>query len=202
MFIQVFKGKVGDEAAARRTLERWRDEVMPDAAGFLGSTTGVTSDGMLVGLARFESREAAMANSARPQQDAWWAEMEKCFEGEVKFGECDDPTLVLGGGSDDAGFVQVMSGHSPDIARMHRIMSSHQDAMHGARPEILGGVMLDVGDGRYVQAFYFSSEEAARQGEQLDLPDDVRADIEEAMSLMGDDVKYFDLRAPLLLSPS
>jgi hypothetical protein len=201
MFIQVFKGKVGDEAAARRTLERWREDVMPGATGFLGSTTGVTADGILVGLARFESRDAAMTNSARPEQDAWWAEMEKCFEDEVKFGECDDVKVVLGGGSDDAHFVQVMTGHSDDIARMQRLMTSHPDELQAGRPEILGGLMMDVGDRRYVQAFYFTSEDAARQGEQLDIPEDVRADMEEAMALMGE-VKYLDLVEPLLISPS
>jgi hypothetical protein len=201
MFIQVFKGKVSDEAAALRTLERWRDDVMPGATGFLGSTTGVAADGTLVGLARFESRDAAMVNSGRPEQDAWWSEMAKCFDGEVKFGECDDVTVVLGGGSDEAHFVQVMSGHSADIARMHNIMSSHQDQMHEARPEILGGVLMDVGEDRYVQAFYFTSEEAAREGEKLDLPDDVRADIEEAMALMGE-ATFIDLRDPLMISPA
>jgi hypothetical protein len=201
MFIQVFKGKVGDEAAARRTLERWREDVMPGATGFLGSTTGVTADGILVGLARFESRDAAMTNSARPEQDAWWAEMEKCFEDEVKFGECDDVKVVLGGGSDDAHFVQIMTGHSDDIARMQRLMTSHPDKLQAGRPEILGGVMMDVGDRRYVQAFYFTSEDAARQGEQLDIPEDVRADMEEATALMGE-VKYLDLVEPLLISPS
>jgi hypothetical protein len=200
MFIQVFKGKVADEAAARRTLERWRDEVMPGATGFLGSTTGVTEDGTLVGLARFESREAAMTNSARPEQDAWWTEMEKCFADEVKFGECDNAQEILGGGSDDARFVQVMTGHSDDIARMHRIMSSHSDRLHQARPEILGGVMMDVGDGRYVQAFYFTSEDAARRGEQLDFPEDIRAEVEEGMALMGEP-NFYDLRDPLLISP-
>jgi hypothetical protein len=201
MFIQVFQGKVGDEASARRTLERWRDEVMPGATGFLGSTTGVAADGTLVGMARFESRDAAMANSGRSEQDAWWAEMAKCFDGDVAFMECDDAQEILGGGSDDAHFVQVMEGSSPDITRMHRIMGSHSDRLRQARPEILGGVMMDVGDGRYVQAFYFTSEEAARQGEQLDFPEDIRAEIEEGMALMGE-ATYYDLREPLMLSPA
>jgi hypothetical protein len=201
MFIQVFQGKVGDEAAARRTLERWRSDVMPGATGFLGSTAGVSTDATFLGLARFESREAAMANSGRAEQGAWWAEMEKCFDGDVTFFECDDAQTVLGGGSDDAGFVQVMEGRSDDVARMHHLMSSHQDEMHAARPEILGGVQMDVGEGRYVQAFYFTSEEAAREGEKLDLPDDVRADIEEGMALMGE-TTFIDLREPLMISPA
>jgi hypothetical protein len=201
MFVQVFQGKVGDEAGARRTLERWREEVMPGATGFLGSTAGVASDGTFLGLARFESRDAAMANSGRSEQGAWWAEMEKCFDGDVTFFECDDAQTVLGGGSDDAHFVQVMEGRSDDVARMQQLMTRHEDQMHAARPEIIGGVLMDVGDGRYVQAFYFTSEEAAREGEKLELPDDVRADIEEGTALMGE-VTFFDLRDPLMISPA
>ncbi|MFN2560204.1 MAG: hypothetical protein ABR571_02750 [Jatrophihabitans sp.] len=200
MFIQVFQGKVADEAAARRTLERWRDELMPGATGFLGSTTGVATDGTLIGVARFDSRDAAMANSGRPEQDVWWAEMEKSFDGDVTFMECEDARAVLGGGSDDAHFVQVMEGRSDDLARMRQIMTSHEDELHAGRPEVLGGVLMDAGDGRYVNVFYFASEAEARTGEQLDYPEEIRAEIEEGMALMGE-VSYFDLREPLLISP-
>jgi hypothetical protein len=82
---------------------------------------------------------------------------------------------------------------------MHEVMSSHPDDLHKARPEILGGLMMDAGDGRYVDAFYFSSEEAARAGEKLEIPEELRAEMEEGMRLMGD-VSYFDLRDPILVS--
>jgi hypothetical protein len=127
--------------------------------------------------------------------------MEKCFDGEVTFFECDDVQVALGGGSDDAHFVQIMEGRSDDVPRMHELMGRHPDEMHAARPEILGGMMMDVGGGRYVEAFYFTSEDAARQGEQQDVPDDVRADLEAGMAMMGD-VTFFDLREPLLISPT
>jgi hypothetical protein len=201
MFVQVFQGKVGDEAGARRSLERWREEVMPGATGFLGSTAGVASDGTFLGLARFESRDAAMANSGRAEQGTWWAEMEKCFDGAVTFFESEDVQVALGGGSDNAHFVQVMEGRSDDVAGMHELMGRHPDELHAARPEILGGMMIDAGEGRYVEAFYFTSEDAARQGEQQDVPDDVRADLEAGMAMMGD-VTFFDLREPLLISPT
>jgi hypothetical protein len=200
MFIQVFQGKVSDEAAARRTLDRWRQELMQGAVGFLGSTAGVSADGTFVALARFESAEAAQANSQRPEQGAWWAEMEKSFAGEVTFMDCPDAQQWLAGGSDDAHFVQIMEGRSDDVALMHDLMGRHPDELHAARPEILGGVMLDVGDGRYVDAFYFTSEEAAREGEKLDVPEEFRAEMEEGMRLMGD-VTFLDLREPMLVSP-
>ena len=58
--------------------ERWISELGADAPGWLGSTAGVTADGEFVVLARFTSAEEAQRNSERPEQGAWWAEMESC----------------------------------------------------------------------------------------------------------------------------
>jgi hypothetical protein len=38
MFVQVIKGRARDAAAFKAQGQRWRDEVRPGAAGFLGST--------------------------------------------------------------------------------------------------------------------------------------------------------------------
>jgi hypothetical protein len=200
MFIQVIQGKVSDGDALRSGMDRWAEELMPGAVGFLGSTAGVTDDGALVVLARFESADAARANSERPEQGAWWAELSNSLDGEATFLDCDSVQQLLDGGSDDAGFVQVMIGKSPDTARMHDLLTRHSAAMRDARPEIIGGLLMNLGEGRYVDAIYFTSEEAAREGEQKEIPADVRADIEEGMSLMGE-VTYFDLRDPVLVSP-
>src|SRR4029077_15125498 len=72
MFVQVIQGHVSDVAQVRVQLDRWVEEVAPGAVGWLGSTSGVTDDGRLVALARFESDEAARQNSDRPKQTAWW----------------------------------------------------------------------------------------------------------------------------------
>lgn len=200
MFIQVIQGKVSDEDGLRRTMDRWAQELLPGAAGYLGTTAGITADGTFVALARFDSADSARANSERPEQGAWWAEMAKCFAGEVTFMDCDDVRQWLGGGSDDAGFVQIMLGRSPDVARMHDLMGRHPDELHAARPEVIGGLLMDVGDGRYVDAFYFTDEQAARAGERTEIPEELRAEMEEGMQLMGE-VTYLDLPEPLLVSP-
>jgi hypothetical protein len=83
---------------------------------------------------------------------------------------------------------------------MHALMSAHSDDVHRARPEIIGGLMMDAGDGRWVDAIYFTSEEAARRGEQQEMSEELRADMEQGMRLMGD-VSYFDLHHPTLVSP-
>jgi hypothetical protein len=113
--------------------------------------------------------------------------------------DCRDAQTWMSGGSDDAGFVQIMEGRSSDVARMHQLMSSHSDDVHQARPEIIGGLMMDVGDGRFVDAIYFTSEEEARRGEQAEMPEDMRAEMEEGMAMMGD-VSYLDLHHPMLVS--
>ena len=59
MFVQVIQGRTGKPEEIHAALERWRTELAPGAAGWLGSTGGVTDDGRLIALARFESADAA-----------------------------------------------------------------------------------------------------------------------------------------------
>ncbi len=199
MFIQVIQAKASDEAGIRRGMDRWRDELMPGATGYLGTTAGFADDGTFIALARFESEDAARANSERPEQGEWWAEMSKSFDGEVDFLDSAGIWTFRDGGSDDAGFVQVMRGRSDDVQRMNELMSGHDDQIQAARPEILGGVMIDGGDGRWVNAFYFTDEAAAREGEKKDFPPEMQADFEEGMRLGGEPT-FFDLRDPVLVS--
>jgi hypothetical protein len=185
-------------------MERWQRDLMPGAIGYLGTTAGMADDGTFVALARFESAESAQANSDRPEQGDWWAETAQCFDGDVTFMDCRDVRPWMDGGSDSAGFVQIMEGRSSDaaaVARMHDYMSSHSDEVHQSRPEIIGGLMMDVGDGRWVDAIYFTSEDEARRGETAEMSEEMRAEMEEGMKLMGD-VSYFDLHHPMLVSAS
>ena len=107
MFIQVIQGKVTDEPRLRRCMERWERDLMPGAEGYLGTTAGKSDDGTFVVLARFESREAAMRNSARPEQGEWWQETEACFSGGVSFIDCNDVHTWLAGGSDERNMISV-----------------------------------------------------------------------------------------------
>ena len=67
-FVQVIQGQVSDAAKVRAHLDKWNKELAPGADGWLGSTAGVTEDGRVVALVRFESEEAARRNSDRPEQ--------------------------------------------------------------------------------------------------------------------------------------
>jgi hypothetical protein len=199
MFIQVIQGKVRDETGLRECIQRWETDLAPGAIGYLGSTGGFCDNGTFIMLARFESQQAAMANSARPEQGAWWAEAEKCFDGQVEFQDCPEVHQWLAGGSDDAGFVQIMEGHSTDVDRMHEIMTSNAEMVHAARPEIIGGLLAKTGTDGYVEAVYFTSEAEARAHESMEIPEDLRTVMAEEMALMGD-VSFFDLHEPMLVS--
>ena len=97
MFVQVIQGHVSDAAAVKAQLDRWVAELAPSASGWLGSTAGVTDDGHLVALARFESADAAQRNSDRPEQSAWWEETAKLFAAPVGKTVADYAMQVMGG---------------------------------------------------------------------------------------------------------
>src|SRR5687768_3293171 len=135
MFIQVIQGRTNDAGGLRRQIERWQKDLAPGAQGYLGTTAGVTDEGTVLCLARFESAEAARANSDRAEQSAWWNETEKYFDGPVTFRDCPEVDVTLAGGSDDAGFVQVMQGRSKDRDRLRALEAEFLPKMQEMRPD-------------------------------------------------------------------
>jgi hypothetical protein len=199
MFIQVLEGKVADAEALRGHVDRWRSELRPEATGYLGTTAGVTSDGTFIGLVRFESEEAAQANSGRPEQGAWWAEASKSFEGDVAFSNCSDVDTFGGGGSDDAGFVQVIMGQA-DRAALQAAGAETDKVLQQTRPDVLGGVVAWAGGGRFIQAVYFSSEAEARAGEKAEPASEEERQAWERMSAAMQPDRFLDLTEPWLYS--
>ncbi len=199
MFLQVIRGAVFEATAIRSFDDRWIAELSLGADGYLGSTEGVTADGTFVGLVRFESADAANRNSNRPEQGAWWAEAQQCFSGGVTFAEFDDVTDFRGGGSDEAGFVQVMLGTTTDPARQRELSAIVSGLGGDYRPDLLGGIMAFADDGSFVQAFYFTSEADARIAEREDPPAEFRDAFAEARSLVTD-LTFYDLTDPWLHS--
>src|SRR5689334_2659917 len=140
MFVQVIQGKVSDPQAVRKHMETWKAEVGPGAVGWLGTTAGVTADGRLIALARFESEEAARRNSDRPEQGAWWDGMAALFDGEPEFHDSSSVTVDTPGDPAKAGFVQVMQGRVTDPVKAQELMAADDVDMTSYRPEILGSV--------------------------------------------------------------
>ena len=202
MFVQMFTGKVTDAAAVREIFHGWPAGAGRQAQGWLGSTAGITDEGQLVALARFESKDAADANSVRPEQGQWWESLAANLDGEATFFESTEVDEDLVGDPDAAGFVQVMQGRVSDTARARELANSDPEAWARARPDILGSLMLAHVDGEYVMAIYFTSEADARQGEKAEPSAEMAETMQEMGALQVGEVRYFDLRDPWLLSPS
>jgi hypothetical protein len=117
VFIQVIQGHVTNPGALRAELDRWKAELRPGADGWLGSTSGVTDDSRFIAVVRFASEELARRNSDRPEQDAWWSQASKHLAA-VAFHDSRRVHTYRDGGSDQAGFVQVIQGYSPDMERL------------------------------------------------------------------------------------
>ena len=201
MFVQVIQGQVSDRDEVRAAMDRWVQELAPRASGWLGSTAGVTDDGRFVALARFETAEAARANSNRPEQDQWWTEISKLFTGEVTFHDSTEIDVDMNGNPDEATFVQVMQGRTSNPARARELMSQGDpDEWAAVRPDIIGTVGVGYGDA-YTMAIYFTSEAEAREGEQKEPPESLKAVMAEMDALSVGEPEFFDLRDPWLLSP-
>ena len=193
MFVQVIEGKAKDSDLLMRQMQRWVDEIKPGVRGYLGSTGGVTDDGRSVWLARFESAAAAADNSGRELQDSWWAETVKAYDGSPGFHDCTDVDELFGGGSNDAKFVQVISGRAKDQAAARQMFTKHEKALQAERPDILGGLVAWHGDGNFTQAVYFTSEDDAHRGEQNAATSDLMA---EYRDLFEGAPAFYDFRAP------
>ena len=198
MFVQVIQGKTHDPAALKAAGDRWIAELSAGSPGWLGTTSGVTDDGTYLAMVRFDSEDAARRNSDRPEQHDWWMETSKLFSGDVTFHDCTEVDLMNDGGSDQAGFVQIMQGRVSDVARVRELqaeISKHP----GFRPDVLGGIVGMHGTDGFTMAVYFTDEKSAREGEQAAPPAEMAPLFEEQMSLMGDMI-YYDIRDPWLRS--
>lgn len=200
MFIQVIHGKVSDADGLRDAVERWRDEVAPGVSGWLGSTGGATADGTAIAVVRFESAQAAQRNSERPEQQQWWKEASHRFDGDVTFHDCEQVLTFLDGGSDSAGFVQIIQGRTSDVDRMRQLMEESSDALRALRPDVIGGTVALHGDGGFTQTVYFTSEAAAREGERKERPSELKALDQQVSALLGQ-ATFYDLSRPWLHSP-
>ena len=193
MFVQLILGGTSDKGGLHSQFDRWMSELRPGAQGYLGSTGGVSADGKAFMAARFESEEAARANSDRPEQGEWWAETEKLFDGPVTFVDSSDIDVMMEP-SNDAGFVQVMHSKVLDRGRIEAINAEVGPSMTEQRPDIAGMVSVWSGDQVWDIA-YFTSEEAAREGEKKEMPEEQRKMFEDWQSVIQD-TAFLDITDP------
>jgi hypothetical protein len=202
MFIQVIQGRTSDADGLRAAIDRWEKDLAPGAVGWLGTTGGVTADGRAIAVVRFESEEAARRNSERPEQDRWWRETEKLYDGGATFKESSDVVVDLQGDPDRAGFVQIMQGRTSDPARARQLMTQDPDMWATFRPDVIGSVEALHDGGAYTMVLYFTSEAEAREGERKEVPLELRATMDEMEKLTVEQPESFDLTQPVLSGPS
>ena len=199
MFVQIITAKVKDAAGVQTEIDRWKQELMPGAEGFLGSTGGLTNDGRMILAARFDSEAAARRNSDRPEQGEFWSRLESHLDGAEFFESTDVTTSQSGGGSDDAGFVQVMQGKVNDIEAARALGKRMEEEMPDRRPDVIGDVNVMSEDGTFYNLIYFTSQEEARKGEKA-MSEDPPASMEEWGQLMVGEMTFWDLEDPWLVT--
>ena len=202
MFVQVIQGRTSHPEALVKAIDQWKTDLSPGAGGWLGSTGGITDDGKFIAVVRFDSEQSAMANGARPEQDAWWAETAKLFDGEVSFANSTDVDADARGDLDQAGFVQIMQGRGRDPERARALMAQDADKWAEFRPDVLGSLSIMHDQDGYAMVTYFTSEAEARQGEGKEPPPELQAQMQELNKLMIGEPEFFDLKQPILNSPA
>jgi hypothetical protein len=195
MFVQIIEGTTSKPDALIAAGDAWQEQVRPKAIGYLGVTAGVAADGKAFTIVRFEDEASARANSELPEQGAWFEKhLATAYDSPPTFTESSDVDEFMGGGSNDAGFVQIMKSKNVDRAKLEE-MDKTFEKFAGERPDILGGLRAWTGADSCVDVMYFTSEADARKGEQTEMP----PELQEAMASFGEmDVEFLDLPNPQL----
>lgn len=189
----MIRAPLSDESAAWQLMDRWERDLRPFAVGFLGSTVGATTDGQFVVVARFEDEAAAARNAGRPEQGQWWSELQATLSSAATFFDSNEIDLSMGGGSDDAGFVQIMIG-TGDREQVRAAIAGAEEILRKERPDILGGFTAWSGE-RFFDVAYFTSEAEARAGEAKELSEEGRAVFEQFGEVLNVE-DYLDLPNP------
>jgi hypothetical protein len=202
MFIRVIQGRATNPPGIRRDLGRWQRLLAADADGWLGSTAGITQDGWSITVVRFASEAQARRNSDRPEHREWWRDASQHLA-RIAVHDASTVHTYRDGGAAEAGFVQVIQGHSGDLERMAGLGRDQEEVLAREAPHILGMTVAEHADrpGDFTQIVYFTSEPDARRFAQEPPGEAVEPVLEQLRSLISNS-RCFDLRDPQLLSPS
>jgi hypothetical protein len=202
MFIRVIQGRATNPPGIRRDLGRWQRLLAADADGWLGTTAGITEDGWSITVVRFASEAQARRNSDRPEQCEWWRDASQHLA-RIVVHDASEVHSYRQGDANEAGFVQVIQGHSGDRERMAILGRDQEGVLAREAPHILGVTVADHADrpGDFTQIVYFTSERDARRFEP-EPPAETDEPAQEERRRLMTDLRCFDLRDPQMLSPS
>lgn len=193
MFIQMVTGRCSAHEDMHRVVDAWCDG-MSATDGWLGGTYGFTDEGNFIGVVRFTSAEAYEACCREEFAADCWAAALDCFEETPEVHGSEDTSVMISEAGDGAEFVQVIRGRAIDPDRLRRMVTDAEmtSMLREARPDIMGATLFIEEDGSFTETVCFTSEAAARLGEQLEMPAEVAADFEASMA----DASYADLHTP------
>ena len=202
MFVRVIQGRATNPPGIRRDLGRWQRLLAADADGWLGTTAGITQDGWSLTVVRFASEAQARRNSDRPEQREWWRDASQHLA-RIAVHNAPKVHTSRDGGADQAGFVQVIQGHSDDLECMASLGRDPDEVLAREAPHILGVTVAEHADwsGGFTQVVYFTSEQDARRFAQKPPAVADEPVLAQLRSLLTT-ARCFDLRDPQMLSPS
>ena len=199
MFVQVIFGhQVVDERRLRGQFDRWRTDLRPGAVGFVGCTAGVAPDGRFVAVVRYDDAHTAEANGARAEQAQWWRDTRGLIDGPSYHGS-DDVEFLVGGGSDDAGFVQIIEGRTSSRDEFMQLERELEHRFAIDRPDFIGSTIVFWTDGAWLEVAYFTSETQVREGEARGLSPEA-ATIFDQWQRVAAPASYLDLADPWTIS--
>lgn len=200
VFVQIIQARAADAEALRAHHERWIEDLAPGADGWLGSTAGVSTEGEYIALVRFASAEAARRNSQREEQGVWWSQLEALTDSELTVQNCREVAELAGGGSDEAGLVEIFQGRAPDIHEVLERIAETEEETLPHRPRLIGGYIVAHGEGPgFTEVLYYPSEEAAEDSRAENVREQELSHIEEMTGAITD-LRRIELLAPWLHS--
>ncbi len=202
MFIRILRGRVVDGVAVRGELRRWSDELGPGLPGWQRLTGGVTDDGELVAVFRFDGEAAARSSGERSEQLAWQQSVERHLVGRPSWDDCPVVHMAKGGDDEDAGFVRVLHGRLADPVRLAAMRDEVERTLRERAPHVLGVTFAEHADevGSFTEITYCTSEREALAAERQ-MPVEVAVQLGTVRSYM-EGLTFMELRDPLLLGPA
>jgi hypothetical protein len=114
------------------------------------------------------------------------------------FHDCTLVDLIKNGGSDSAGFVQVIQRKVTDVDKARELDRANQDQMKEIRPDVMGGIVAwHPQNGRFTNAIYFTSEAEARAKEkEVSSSPEFEKFMSEWQAISDGEPNYLDLSEP------
>ncbi|MBW3577646.1 MAG: hypothetical protein KY462_07910 [Actinobacteria bacterium] len=195
IFVQIVQAGVDDAQAVRRSYDRWVRDLAPGADGWLASTAGISDDGHLISVMRFASPLAARLNSQRPEQDAWWRDLQQHLS-DTRVIDCVAVATFGDDRPDASGFVQIFQGRTSGLRdAMEQVAETAQHHIYEHGLDVVGGLIADHGDDGFTEVVYYPPGDAASRRDPDQVGDQGLTLVDELSGPIWD-LRTYELREP------